>query len=141
MINFYNEDVAFRLTDRRVLKQWIKETVETEMKLTGEVSFIFVSDQYLLQINQQYLKHDTLTDVVTFDYSEGDHISGDIFISVPRVKENAATFAVDFRDELHRVMIHGVLHLIGYKDKTKFDEQTMREKEDYYLLRRWKSNI
>ena len=105
------------------------------MKRAGYVCFIFVSDQYLLEMNLKYLKHDTLTDVITFDYSEGDVVSGDIFISVQRVKENAATFAVNFNEELHRVMIHGVLHLIGFGDKSKTESDVMRGKEDFYLAR------
>lgn len=135
MISFQSEDVSFRLKERRKLKNWIVEVISTEMKRAGDVCFIFVSDQYLHEMNLKYLKHDTLTDVITFDYSEDDVVSGDIFISVQRVKENAATFAVNFYEELHRVMIHGVLHLIGFGDKSKTESDVMRGKEDSYLAR------
>ncbi|HAQ65063.1 MAG TPA: rRNA maturation RNase YbeY [Bacteroidales bacterium] len=115
----------------------MKQSIENEMKLPGSVNFIFVSDEVLLKMNVQYLSHDSMTDVITFDYTEGSLISGDIFISIPRVRENAVTFAVPFIDELHRVMIHGVLHLMGYKDKTKSAKAIMSEKENFYLLNRW----
>lgn len=139
MVVFNFEDVRFHLPGRRDLKNWIRHTIEQEMKLAGDVSFIFVSDEYLYQMNMEYLSHDTLTDVITFDYSEGNVVSGDIFISVPRVRENAATFADSFYDELYRVMIHGVLHLLGYKDKSRKEAAEMRQKENLYLLLRCKS--
>lgn len=137
MIVFNFEDVRFTFRDRRKVKKWIGSSVEEEMKLIGPINFIFCTDEFLYNLNVEYLSHDTLTDVITFDYSESGRISGDIFISIPRVRENAANFAPSFIDELHRVMIHGVLHLIGYKDKSKRDFRKMREKEDYYLIKRW----
>lgn len=137
MIVFNFEDVRFTFRDRRKVKKWIGSSVEEEMKLIGPINFIFCTDEFLYNLNVEYLSHDTLTDVITFDYSESGRISGDIFISIPRVRENAANFAPSFVDELHRVMIHGVLHLIGYKDKSKKDFRKMREKEDYYLIKRW----
>ena len=97
------------------------------------IQFVFCSDVYLLELNQQYLHHDTLTDIITFDYREGKKISGDIFISIDRVRENAGKFNVLFKEELHRVMIHGILHLCGYKDKDKKSKMLMTEKEDFYL--------
>ena len=107
--------------------------VKEEGKLLGDVSVIFVSDDYLLEINQSYLNHDYYTDIITFDYCEQNVISGDLFISIDRVRENADVFNVDFGTELHRVIIHGVLHLCGYKDKTEDDEEVMRKMENKYL--------
>jgi rRNA maturation RNase YbeY len=107
--------------------------VKEEGKLLGDVYVIFVSDDYLLEINQSYLNHDYYTDIITFDYCEQNVISGDLFISVDRVRENADVFNVDFGTELHRVIIHGVLHLCGYKDKTEDDEEVMRKMENKYL--------
>ena len=107
--------------------------VKEEGKLLGDVSVIFVSDDYLLEMNQTYLNHDYYTDIITFDYCEQNVISGDLFISVDRVRENADVFNVDFGTELHRVIIHGVLHLCGYKDKTEDDEEVMRKMENKYL--------
>lgn len=133
-ISFFVEDVQFSLKQKTNLRKWIIETIGKEGKETGALSFIFCSDQYLLNINQQYLKHDTYTDIITFDNSEEDLlIEGDIFISVERVKENALLFNVPEQDELHRVIIHGVLHLLGYKDKSPHDKQLMTSKEDEYL--------
>ena len=104
-----------------------------EAKILGDISIIFVSDSYLLEMNQKYLNHDYYTDIITFDYCEMNIVSGDLFISVDRVQDNAETFNVDVLTELHRVMIHGVLHLCGYKDKTKEEERNMRELENKYL--------
>jgi len=137
VITFNTDDIRFSLPARRKVRNWMKQSIENEMKLPGSVNFIFVSDEVLLKMNVQYLSHDSMTDVITFDYTEGSLISGDIFISIPRVRENAVTFAVPFIDELHRVMIHGVLHLMGYKDKTKSAKAIMSEKENFYLLNRW----
>jgi rRNA maturation RNase YbeY len=107
--------------------------LEQESKVLGDISIIFVSDSYLLEMNQKYLNHDYYTDIITFDYCEMNIVSGDLFISVDRVQENADTFNVDFLTELHRVMIHGVLHLCGYKDKSDDEERLMRELENKYL--------
>ena len=104
-----------------------------EAKILGDISIIFVSDSYLLEMNQKYLNHDYYTDIITFDYCDMNIVSGDLFISVDRVQENAETFDVDVLTELHRVMIHGVLHLCGYKDKTEEEERNMRELENKYL--------
>ena len=132
-INFYFEDVEELQLDLPRTISWIKETVSKEQKQTGEISFIFCGDEYLLDINKQYLDHDYYTDIITFDYVEDSVLSGDIFISIDRVKENASEFRVSFDDELNRIMIHGVLHLAGYKDKAKDDKELMTSKEDYYL--------
>lgn len=136
-INFFEEDISFRLKDKNAVKRWVKETISAEGFRLDELNYIFCSDNYLLQINQQYLNHDTLTDIVTFDNSEKeDTIAGDIFISIERIRENAANFKVSQTDELHRVIIHGALHLLGYQDKKKEDKALMTQKEDFYLTKR-----
>lgn len=136
-IHFFSEEIAFVLKQKQMLRQWLKDAAKEEGFRIGELNYIFCSDEYLLGINQQYLHHDTYTDIVTFDNSEAEaRIVGDIFISVERVRENAGTFGVTEQDELHRVMIHGVLHLCGYDDHTPEEKQRMRNKEDYYLSRR-----
>lgn len=133
-INFYSEDIIFRMREIRAKKAWIIDCIESEDKKPGDISFIFCSDEYLHKMNIEYLSHDTLTDVITFDYTEDELISGDIFISIPRVKENAALYSKGFAEELNRVVIHGVLHLCGYKDKTSKDQKLMRQKENEKLL-------
>ena len=136
-ILFFNEDNTYQVRQKLPLKRWMKATITAEGFKTGDISFILCSDAYLLEINKQYLQHDTYTDIVTFDSSEGDGtIDGDIFISIDRIKENASKFGVSERDELHRVMIHGVLHLCGYGDKGKEDKERMTAKEDFYLSER-----
>ena len=112
---------------------WLKKVIVTENKKPGEIVFVFCNDTYLLEKNIQFLKHDTLTDVITFDYCEGNKISGDVLISIDRVQENAEIFETVFLTELDRVMVHGLLHLLGYKDKTKKDAALIRSKEDFYL--------
>lgn len=133
MINFFREDVEVGL-DEKSISDWIIQVVSLESKKTGDVNFIFCSDEYLLQINQQYLNHDTFTDIISFDYSVGNMLQGDIFISIDRVKENAIVFAVGFDTELRRVMIHGILHFCGYRDKTQNEKTVMRSKENKALL-------
>jgi probable rRNA maturation factor len=133
MISF-NYEIDFELSKDLDFSQWISEVIVSEVKSEGEINYIFCDDEYLLNINQQYLNHDTLTDVISFDYSIGNEINGDIYISIERVAENAVEFKTSFADELKRVMIHGILHYCGYKDKTKEDEQKMRVKEDEKLL-------
>lgn len=136
-ILFFNEDNTYQVRQKLPLKRWIKTTITAEGFKTGDISFILCSDAYLLEINKQYLQHDTYTDIVTFDSSEGDDvIDGDIFISIDRIKENALKFGVSERDELHRVVIHGILHLCGYGDKSKEDKERMTGKEDFYLSER-----
>lgn len=134
-ILFFNEDIDYTPKGKINLRKWIEGTIKAEgFKRIGELNFIFCSDAYLLEINKQYLDHDTYTDIVTFDSSEEeDLIAGDIFISVERIAENAARFGVTEKDELHRVIIHGVLHLCGYYDKKSEDKKLMTEKENYYL--------
>lgn len=132
-INFFSEDVDFSLKNERSIQSWISLCIEKEALICGDLSFIFSSDEHILTINKDYLDHDFYTDIITFDYREDEIISGDVFISIDRVTENATTLSLSFSDELHRVMIHGVLHIMGYKDKTPEEESLMRSKEDFYL--------
>lgn len=133
-INFFSEEISFELPNSKKIQQWILQTIETENHLLEELNYIFCNDDYLLQMNLEYLDHDTLTDIITFDNSEEEgKIAGDIFISIERVVENAQIFEVSFENELQRVMIHGVLHLLGYADKGEENERLMREKENHYL--------
>lgn len=133
-INFFEEDIRFKLKNKTGVKQWIKATIETEGFRLKELNYIFCSDQYLLQINRQYLDHDTYTDIVTFDNSEKEGIiEGDIFISIDRIRENAVKFNSGEENELHRVIIHGTLHLLGYQDKKAESKKIMTSKEDHYL--------
>ena len=133
-IHFFSEDVEFTPKTPRKLKSWIITSAGKEKASINEVNYIFCSDKYLLRLNKEYLNHNTYTDIITFDNSQSKgEIEGDIFISVDRVKENAEKFNVTFDMELHRVMIHGVLHLIGYKDKSLADKSKMRKKEDACL--------
>ncbi|SEF88365.1 rRNA maturation RNase YbeY [Sphingobacterium lactis] len=137
-IQFFSEDIEFTLKNKQKVREWIGNSIKAEgFKRIGELNFVFCSDAYLLEINKQYLNHDTYTDIVTFDSSESaDTIAGDIFISVDRTRENAAKFGVSETDELHRVIIHGVMHLCGYYDKKKEDKALMTEKENTYLAKR-----
>jgi|TARA_B110000879_G_C10777978_1_gene357889 rRNA maturation RNase YbeY len=129
----FNKEVVFQFQNEDFLVKWIGEVVEKENYREGELSFIFCSDAFLLEKNMEFLKHDTLTDIISFDYTIGSLVSGDIFISIERVIENAAAFKVSFEDELHRVMVHGILHYCGYRDNERDDKELMRSKEDYYL--------
>lgn len=136
-IYFFAEDTEFQLKQKTVVRQWLTESAKAEGFKIGEISMIFCSDAYLLEINKQYLNHDTFTDIVTFDNSEEESLlMGDIFISIDRVRENALKFGVNQKDELHRVMIHGILHLCGYGDKGRQEKIRMTAKEDFYLARR-----
>ena len=134
MINFHIEDVEVKIQQKLKLKTWLKNLIESEGFVLGYVNFVFCSDDYLLKINIEYLDHDYLTDIITFDNSEEeDLIEGDIFISIDRVRDNAKTFDVTFEYELKRVLAHGILHLCGYLDKTDEEEKLMRSKENHYL--------
>ena len=133
MIQFCSEDITFSLKEKLKHKAWLNEVAKQEGKKILELSYVFCSDDYLLQINQEYLNHDTLTDIVTFDNSEDPKkIEGDIFISIDRVIENGEKLGTS-ETELERVMVHGLLHLLGYKDKKKEDKALMTEKEDFYI--------
>lgn len=128
-INFHSEN-EFLLENQEAHSLWIEKVIATEGKSLEEINYIFCDDDYLLEMNKQYLDHDTYTDIISFDYSVGNILQGDIYISTERVKENADTYGVEFEEELRRVMVHGVLHLCGYGDKTKEDALVMREKEE-----------
>jgi len=130
---YYNSETDFTLDNQEQITNWIENTIKEEGYQLEEISYIFCDDTYLLEKNIEYLNHDTLTDIISFDYSVGKIISGDIFISIERVMENASEFKVNFIDELHRVIIHGILHYCGYKDKTSNEKEVMRNKENYYL--------
>ena len=121
------------IKELKVISGWLKDVIISKGKNAGNISVIFCSDEYLLDVNKRYLDHDYYTDIITFDYVEGDKISGDIFISVDRIADNAATYNVSFSDELHRVLVHGILHLLGYKDKTTEEKNEMTENENKYL--------
>lgn len=137
MIQFHGEDVRNPLRNRKAIVAWLENVAQHNKKTIGEINYIFCSDEYLLQLNKEYLDHNTLTDIITFDYSEDQQknnmIAADIFISTDRVRENAEKFEVTFTDELHRVMVHGLLHLCGFKDKTVKDQARMRRKENESL--------
>lgn len=132
MITF-NYETKFQLENEQNFSNWIQKSIEKEGCELGEINYIFCDDAYLLQLNIKFLQHDTLTDIISFDNSLGKLINGDVFISVERVQENAHIFNVSFDDEIRRVMIHGVLHYIGFKDKTPAEKETMRAKENEYL--------
>ncbi|MGB5498624.1 MAG: rRNA maturation RNase YbeY [Maribacter sp.] len=129
MIEFFHEG-DFRLSLSDNYSHWITRVIESEKAIPGNISYIFCEDEYLLKINQKHLKHNSFTDIITFDYSDGQVISGDVFISTERVKENAGIFNRTFQEELLRVMVHGILHLLGYNDKTNEEAMIMRSKED-----------
>lgn len=136
-IHFFSEEIDFVLKQKMAVRRWLTESAAAEGFRIGELNFIFCNDEYLLQLNREYLEHDTFTDIVTFDYTEsGNRLVGDIFISMDRIQENAATFQVAERDELHRVMIHGILHLCGYDDHEPEAKRLMTEKENFYLEKR-----
>ena len=132
MILFHSR-TEFQISTKRTLKSWIKIVAKKEGAVVKDLNFIFCNDEFLLEKNKTYLKHNLLTDIITFDYSDQNAISGDIFISIDRVKANALSFSESFENELKRVIIHGVLHLLSYKDKSKKEKKIMREKEDFYL--------
>jgi probable rRNA maturation factor len=129
----YHTETDFELPKAIKTTNWLNSVVEQEGKTLGEITIIFCSDAYLYDLNIKYLNHDTLTDIITFDYVVGKELHGDVYISVDRVKENAEIYKCSYQQELHRVMVHGVLHLCGYKDKSSVDSVIMRAKEDYYL--------
>ncbi len=132
MINF-NYETDFSLKNEAEVSNWILNTISEESHKLEEINYVFCDDEYLHKLNVEFLNHDTLTDIISFDYSIGKLIQGDIFISIERVKDNAKDFSVPFEEELNRVIIHGVLHYCGYKDKTDEDAKIMREKENHYL--------
>ena len=129
-ISFHSEGVNTKTPSKRLLKAWIKEFVSNHGKKVGELAFIFCSDEKILEVNQSFLQHDYYTDIITFDYCEGEIVSGDIFISVERVAENATSHNVEYNTELLRILAHGVLHLIGFQDKRPKNKKEMTENED-----------
>ncbi len=135
MIQFFFENIEQIELDGNITK-WLEDLIVSEQKKPGDINYIFCDDEYLLQINREHLHHDYYTDVITFDYVKGKTISGDIFVSLPRISENAVNLSKDFDSELHRVLAHGVLHLCGYKDKLDTEIAEMRQKEDFYLSKR-----
>ncbi len=132
MISF-NYETDFKLKEAHTISNWISNVISSEGFQEDEISYVFCNDEYLHKLNVEFLKHDTLTDIISFDYSIGKIIQGDIFISVERVEDNAKDFNTHFEKELHRVIIHGILHYCGYKDKTDVEREEMREKENHYL--------
>jgi rRNA maturation RNase YbeY len=135
-ILFFVEKTNFRIKNKIAVKSWLFDAIIQENKTLGYINIILCTDDYLHNLNQKYLSHDTLTDIITFDFNEKELLVGEIFISIDRVKENAGIYGIKVVDELHRVIIHGVLHLCGYKDKSRKDKKLMTDKENYYLLKR-----
>ena len=132
-VTFHTEEVQFNLEQKRLHKQWVKEWIQLHHKLAGSISFVFTSNERIKIINQEYLNHNYFTDVISFDYTEGNLLSGDIVISVEEVEKNAEFYNTDLHDEIRRVMIHGIIHLLGYSDGTEEEKEIMREKENEAL--------
>nr|WP_314494487.1 rRNA maturation RNase YbeY [uncultured Chryseobacterium sp.] len=133
MIQFFYENLTDTVSTD--YKKWLEEIILSEGKKTGDINYIFCDDEYLLKINQDYLQHDYYTDIITFDSVKGKTISGEIFVSLQRISDNASTLSKNYEEELRRVLAHGILHLCGYKDKSEAEEQEMRRKEDFYIAR------
>lgn len=133
MVTYNFENIDFKFKGKAKNNAWLRLVAESEIRRLGDINLIFCSDNYLLDINQKFLQHDYFTDIITFDYCEGERLNGDLFISIDTVRANAEEFGEGFERELNRVIVHGVLHLIGYDDHTKADQKQMREKENYYL--------
>lgn len=133
MIRYFTEDIKFEFKDKLSNNRWLRLVASSEVKKLGDINIIFCSDNYILDVNMKYLQHDYFTDIITFDYCEGNVLNGDLFISVDSVRENASYYGTEFPVELKRVMVHGILHLIGYDDHSEDDIKVMRSKEDYYL--------
>ncbi len=134
-VKFFNEEIKFNLKYKILLKNWIKSTIAKEKFEIGAINYIFTSPKEILRINKEYLNHDYFTDIITFNYCENNIINGDIYICIDTVKNNSFRFDVTFNEELHRVMIHGILHLVGYNDQKDDEKAIMREKENFYLER------
>jgi probable rRNA maturation factor len=136
-IHFFSEQTEFKLKNKTQIRHWIRSVIRQYNKKITNLNYIFTTDSYLLEINQKYLNHNTYTDIVTFDQStKQNRLEADIYISIDRIVANSQKLTTDFEDELHRVIIHGVLHLLGYKDKTLSDKETMRKRENHYLALR-----
>jgi probable rRNA maturation factor len=132
-VKFFTEQISYNLKNRKVLKSWVQHVISLEEKNIGSINYIFSSDDFVLEINRKYLQHDYYTDIITFNYNEDDLLSGDIFISIDTVRTNAPQFSKSFNEELYRVIIHGVLHLVGYDDQDDVSRSIMRQKEDDYI--------
>ena len=133
MVSYFLQDIDFVFKHKRLNNSWLKLVAESEIKKLGNINIIFCSDNYILDVNVKYLGHDYFTDIITFDYCEKDILSGDLFISIDTVRDNAEFYKTEFNDELNRVIVHGLLHLIGYDDHTPEEQKIMRDKENYYL--------
>lgn len=133
MVRYFSEDIKFDFNGKSLNNKWLKFVAESEIRRIGNINIIFCSDNYILDVNMKYLQHDYFTDIITFDYCESDILSGDLFISIDSVRENAVFYGTEFSEELNRVIVHGLLHLIGYDDHSDSEQKTMRAKEDYYL--------
>jgi len=133
-IRFFSDGVSFQPKDKRKIKHWLRQVAAKEGKKTGQLRYIFVSDEIILDINKKYLQHDDYTDIITFDDSTDETISGEMYVSIDTVRSNAKEYQVEFRNELLRVMVHGVLHLCGYRDTTTSEQQRIRKAEDKYLV-------
>ena len=132
MINYFFEEIS-TIAINEDISTWLEDIIVNEEKKLGKIQYIFCDDEYLLNVNREYLQHDFYTDIITFDYVKGKKISGDIFVSLPRIKDNAVQLSTDENEELKRVLAHGILHLCGYKDKSEEEQAMMTEKENYYL--------
>lgn len=130
---FFNEDHNYRLTQKAAIREWLHGAVDDHKRVVREINYIFCSDHYLHSINKRFLRHDDFTDIITFDYAEDERIRADVYISIDRARENANTYGVSVPDEVHRLLIHGLLHLLGYADKNPDDKALMSAKEEYYL--------
>lgn len=133
MVSYFLQDIDFVFKHKRLNNSWLKLVAESEIKKLGNINIIFCSDNYILDVNVKYLGHDYFTDIITFDYCEKNILSGDLFISIDTVRDNAEFYKTEFKDELNRVIVHGLLHLIGYDDHTPEEQKIMREKENYYM--------
>lgn len=133
MVSYFLQDIDFVFKHKRLNNSWLKLVAESEIKKLGNINIIFCSDNYILDVNVKYLGHDYFTDIITFDYCVKNILSGDLFISIDTVRDNAEFYKTEFNDELYRVIVHGLLHLIGYDDHTPEEQKIMREKENYYL--------
>lgn len=136
MVSYFLEDIDFKFSGKRLNSAWLKAVATEESRKLGRINIIFCSDNYLLDVNMKFLQHDYYTDIITFDYCEKDVLSGDLFISIDSVRANAEFFGTTFDNELNRVIVHGLLHLIGYDDHTEEDQKIMRSKENFYLEKR-----
>ena len=133
MVRYFTEDIKFEFKRKLSNNKWLRLVASSEIRKIGDINIIFCSDNYILDVNMKYLQHDYFTDIITFDYCEGNVLSGDLFISIDSVRENAEFYKTGFQDELNRVIVHGILHLIGYDDHSEEEIKVMRSKEDYYL--------